>query len=60
MEAITRYLERHKTKKIASKVFLDNGVMLQGLIVDFDDKSITLDKCLILLAHIISISPERN
>jgi sRNA-binding regulator protein Hfq len=39
------------------KVFLTNGTMLKGFIVEFDEDSIVLDKCLIEREKIISISP---
>lgn len=54
----TDYLQTHKEKKTHLNIFLDNKVMLEGLITTFDEDCIVLDKCLIFREHIISIKPQ--
>ena len=52
------YLKKHKTEKNIMKCFLVNGTMLSGKIIDYDEKTIILDKCLISDEKIISITPQ--
>lgn len=58
-EAMIEYLGGHKTAKTQMKVFLSNGVMLEGLIGSFDDKCIILNKCMIYHDKIVSMTPQR-
>jgi sRNA-binding regulator protein Hfq len=58
MESMLEYFENHKKKKTELKTFLSNGTMLTGAITSYDDVSITLNKCLIMISKIISISPK--
>jgi sRNA-binding regulator protein Hfq len=51
------YLKKMKTDGVVLKVFLSNGTMLTGLVKDYDDASMVLDKCLVFNEHIISIKP---
>jgi sRNA-binding regulator protein Hfq len=57
MEAMMTYFKTHKNKT-SMKIFLDSGTMLQGKITDYDEKTIVLDKCLVFLDKVISISPR--
>ena len=56
--AYTDYLQKHKEKGTALKVFLDNKTMLSGKITSFSENFIVLDHCLINVSKIISISPQ--
>jgi sRNA-binding regulator protein Hfq len=58
--AYNEYLNDAQYKKIPVKVFLDNKTMLSGLVVDFDNNVIILDKCLINIDKIISIDHEKK
>ena len=55
--AKTEYLKKAKADGVVLKVFLSNGTMLTGLVKDFDDESIVLDKCLVFNEQIISMKP---
>lgn len=59
-KATDDYLFKMKKSNTSCKVFLSNGVMLTGLIRDFDEESIILDECLIQKRQIISIDPEKR
>jgi RNA chaperone Hfq len=52
------YLENLKKNKTKTKIFLSSGAMLEGLITDFDEIAIVLDKCLIYTEKIISVTPS--
>ena len=52
------YLKEIQTNKIKVKVFLSNGTMLTGKIINFCESCIILEKCLIYTDNIISIVPE--
>ena len=52
------YCSNAKDKKTNVKVFLDNGVMLDGIISDYDSHNIILNQCLINWDKIVSISPK--
>ena len=56
--ARAEYLSEYKTKKTIMKCFLVNGTMLSGKIIDFDDISVIIDKCLIYNDKVISITPQ--
>ena len=57
MEAMMNYFKTHKNKT-PMKVFLHSGTMLQGKIIDYDERTIVLDKCLVFLNTVMSISPR--
>jgi hypothetical protein len=44
-------------KDVVLKVFLDSGTMLSGKIVDCDEESFVIDKCLVNWPKVISIKP---
>lgn len=50
------FLKTIKDKKIPVKVYLDSGTMLQGIVNNFNNDFIVLDKCLINVTKIISIA----
>lgn len=50
------FCELHKKEKTKLKVFLENGVMLEGVITNYDEDGLILDKCYINKSFIISIS----
>lgn len=52
------YLDEVKKNKTKMKIFLTNGTMLEGVITDFDEFSIIVDKCLVLIDKVISITPR--
>lgn len=58
--AYGQFLKNHSQKGTELKVFLNDSkkTMLQGKITDYDENCIVLDKCLIFIEHIISISPQ--
>lgn len=56
--AYNEYLKDYKFKKAKMKVFLSNKTMLSGMITDFDEDCIIIDKCMIFREQIISITPE--
>jgi sRNA-binding regulator protein Hfq len=71
MSVWSNYLNNLKTNKTRVKVFLtdtkiamiQNGLdskrtMLQGIVSEFDEESVILDKCLIDRINIISITPS--
>jgi sRNA-binding regulator protein Hfq len=57
MNAYENFLDLHKRNKNIVKVFLDSGTMLQGVITDYDETTIIIDKCFVNLDKIISIAP---
>lgn len=57
MSVTLKYLDKLKSDGTKCKVFLTNGTMLEGVVTDCDEKAIILDKCLISLEKIISITP---
>lgn len=57
MEATLNYFKQHKNKTVL-KVFLSSGTMLQGKITDYDETAIVVDKCLVFIEKVISISPR--
>lgn len=59
---LQRFLSEAKSNKTVLKVFVESGsgqpkTMLQGVIADFDDETIVLNKCLVFLDRIISMTP---
>lgn len=60
MECSTRYFQKYKDNKKTLKVFLSSGTMLHGLITDYDETSIVVDKCLVFVDKIVSISPKES
>lgn len=57
MNAYEGFLGLHKKNKTTVKVFLDSGTMLQGVITDYDEISVIVDKCFVNFDKIISIAP---
>lgn len=58
MKCTEEYLDKCKKEKTDVKVFLVNKTMLQGKIINFDETSFVLDKCLVFIANTISIDPK--
>ena len=54
---ITKFLQNCVDQKKEVKVFLTNKTMLTGKIVDFDDISFIVNKCLVFMNNTISIDP---
>lgn len=54
------YLQKCKSEKKEVKIFLSNGVMLQGLITAVENDSIVVDKCLVFKRYIISIDQVKR
>lgn len=54
------YLSEVHDNSTEVKVYLTNGTMLRGYVVEYDQHSIVLDKCLVLLRNIISMAPVDN
>jgi RNA chaperone Hfq len=52
------YLDNVKKNKTKMKIFLTNGTMLEGVVIDFDDDCIIVDKCLVFIDKVISITPR--
>lgn len=56
------FLDEAKKEGLSLKVFVDSGsgqpkTMLQGQVTDFDEEAIVLNKCLIFMDRIISMTP---
>jgi sRNA-binding regulator protein Hfq len=60
MSTSAKFLSECQSKKILMKVFLQNGTMLEGFVVDFDELDIVIDKCLVAREKIISITPKNK
>lgn len=58
--AYNEYLNDVQKRRIPVKVFLTNKTMLNGLVVDFDNQCIIIDKCLVNKDEIISIDHEKK
>jgi RNA chaperone Hfq len=58
MKCTEEYLDKCKKEKTDVKVFLVNKTMLTGKIINFDETSFVLDKCLVFIANTISIDPK--
>ena len=58
MKCTKEYFENLKKNKTEIKVFLVNKTMLTGRIVDYDETSFILDKCLVFIANTISVDPK--
>jgi sRNA-binding regulator protein Hfq len=61
MSTNINYLQQYKNSRTEMKVFLYSGAattMLTGRISEFDDTSFVLDKCLIQIDKVISITPK--
>ena len=59
---LLRFLDEAKKEGMSLKVFVDSGsgqpkTMLQGQVTDFDEEAIVLNKCLIFMDRIISMTP---
>ena len=59
MSVREKFLKEMRDAKKVMKVFLDNGTMLQGIIVDDDEISFVIDKCLVNWNKVISVTPIR-
>jgi sRNA-binding regulator protein Hfq len=61
MSVREKFLKEMRDTKKVMKVFLDDskGTMLQGVIVEEDDVSFVIDKCLVNWDKVISVTPVR-
>ena len=61
MSVREKFLKEMRDAKKIMKVFLSDtkGTMLKGVIVDDDDVSFVIDKCLVNWDKVISVTPDR-
>lgn len=56
--AYNEYLEQIKKNKTSCKFFLSSKTMLVGVVKDFDDFCVIVDKCMVTREQLVSIMPE--